>query len=270
MINYYEILKLDINASLNDIQESIQLLENNTVNAEQIRQIKSILLNPNLKEKYDQKLMEHLLTSATNQSADTNFGLKHIYKFINDFELNDKTIHNNYIYIVLLASAFYFFLLSFSSHIIAIIWLGLIVFIHIFFLTKDWEMLKKFSKNNFPKSYIYLPPIYLQKRARCLSEKKTFFKGWVAMATISLIIHFYYWAPTAILESNACEVVTDIIQNQLYRKHLNCESVTLNSNEGKKHSGVAEMSDGRVINISVQEINDGKIYVQADFSSYSW
>ena len=54
MINYYELLKLDMNAAHEEINDAIKLeSEKNTIPEDQIRTMKSIFFNTEFKKEYD-------------------------------------------------------------------------------------------------------------------------------------------------------------------------------------------------------------------------
>lgn len=58
MQNYYEMLGLDINASLDDIQSKINdAKQNNSIDEALLRQISSILLNEKLKKNIRRKII---------------------------------------------------------------------------------------------------------------------------------------------------------------------------------------------------------------------
>ena len=73
MINYYELLKLDMNAAHDEINDAIKIeTERNTIPEDQIRTMKSIFFNTEFKKEYDQRLMQFLLTSTeSKKSGDT-------------------------------------------------------------------------------------------------------------------------------------------------------------------------------------------------------
>ena len=73
MINYYELLKLDMNAAHEEINDAIKLeSEKNTIPEDQIRTMKSIFFNTEFKKEYDQRLMNFLLTSTENKKLGDN------------------------------------------------------------------------------------------------------------------------------------------------------------------------------------------------------
>lgn len=75
MQNYYELLKLDVNASLDEIQSKINSAKNdNSIDEIELRKISSILLNEKLKKSYDEKLFDFLLNQSGPSSKKINVG----------------------------------------------------------------------------------------------------------------------------------------------------------------------------------------------------
>jgi methyl coenzyme M reductase beta subunit len=61
MINYYEYLELDMNASVDELNHAIQVSERDDADLKFIREMKSILLNNEARALYNNKLISFIV-----------------------------------------------------------------------------------------------------------------------------------------------------------------------------------------------------------------
>lgn len=260
MQNYYEMLGLDINASLDDIQSKINdAKQNNSIDEALLRQISSILLNEKLKKTYDEKLFDFILNQSSKNFKQDNNSNKIIETMFSKLDDNSG-LDNKFVYIVLLLMVVcmvcIFLPITIGNVINFIAGVAMLIL-----LIQDWNILKTVGKNTFSKWWAIIPPVYLFKRARRLETKQTYFQIYMGLWLGFLLLYFIFVGSKIMLEKSACETVTDIIHNQL-RQSTSCESVTIINNNGKYHSAAAELSNGRTINIDITETDNGKVYVE--------
>ena len=81
---------------------------------------------------------------------------------------------------------------------------------------------------------------------------------------IFIVCNFLFSGGRAELENAACETVPDIYRTPLHRPGITCKSVAITESNGKNHIGFVELSDGSTRDVTVQEYNDGQIYVTVE------
>ncbi|MBT0888429.1 MULTISPECIES: hypothetical protein [Acinetobacter] len=270
MINYYELLKLDMNAAHDEINDAIKIeTERNTIPEDQIRTMKSIFFNTEFKKEYDQRLMQFLLTSTeSKKSGDTIISSINAEKISNLFngisETNENAVHDKFIYIALGLTALNVIISSFASITFANISNLIFSVAIIVFLLKDWNVLNNFGKATFSKWWALFLPVYLYKRAKRLETKQKYFQIWLAFFVLWIIVFFTFIGSKSLLESSACDVVTDIVHNQFHQRNVSCESVTILESNGKSHDAIATLSNGNTVGASITELASGDIYVEIE------
>ncbi len=270
MINYYELLKLDMNAAHEEINDAIKLeSEKNTIPEDQIRTMKSIFFNTEFKKEYDQRLMNFLLTSTENKKLGDNIisslnAEKISNLFSGKLEVDENSVHDKFIYIALGLTALNIIISTFASITFANISNLILSIVIIVFLLKDWNMLNRFGKATFSKWWALFLPVYLYKRAKRLETNQKYFQIWLAFFVLWIVVFFTFIGSKAMLEDSACSVVTDIVQNQFHQRSVSCESVTILDSNGKNHNAFSTLSNGNTVGISISELSNGDIYVEID------
>lgn len=117
----------------------------------------------------------------------------------------------------------------------------------------------KAAGHSAPKSwYAAIVPVYLWKRASLLSQKKTYFYGWIGAFILSLGVSTL--GNESNIEESACPVVTDIIKNQ-FRQSSKCIAVTIDETvKDGIYKAHATLDNGNDIDITIQTKKD-HIYV---------
>ena len=148
MQNYYEMLGLDINASLDDIQSKINdAKQNNSIDEALLRQISSILLNEKLKKTYDEKLFDFILNQSSKNFKQDNNSNKIIETMFSKLDDNSG-LDNKFVYIVLLLMVVcmvcIFLPITIGNVINFIAGVAMLIL-----LIQDWNILKTVGKNTF-------------------------------------------------------------------------------------------------------------------------
>lgn len=252
MENYYEYLEIDMSATIEEIKEALN--NSQSKDGTYLRKIKSILLNENFKSEYDKRLANHIMGNH-DKKISVNLNISQLKK------LDDGTLHDTYIYIVFgLMLINFISLFTLSNHIDSVINFIVMVTTTIL-LYKDWQILEKNNIAVFSKWWILLLPVYLYKRSNTKKEDKRFFWFWVAISVIFITSFLIFKGGKSSIEAAACDIVTDIYKNQFYKSAIKCTDVTITESSGKNHVGLAELTNGRVNKITIQELNNGQIYV---------
>ncbi|ELN2577995.1 hypothetical protein RY966_003747 [Enterobacter kobei] len=261
MENYYEYLGIDMTATDDEISSVIEAKASEE-NADQakLREVKSILLIATAKTIYDEKLINFILNKGTSgQSVDLD--LDRIRDF---FSIDNAELHNKYIWIVMalfIVSIFSGFMFSFIVSA-TINFMTMIAQLILFYM--DWKMLERHGKANFSKWWMLFSPGYMFKRSKALGPDRKLFYAWMAVILIYGVGTVIFNGSTALLESSACGVVTDIYHNQLHQYSMTCKKVTITDSAGKDHYGLAEMNDGSTRDVYIGEKSNGQIYVKVD------
>lgn len=171
-------------------------------------------------------------------------------------------IHNNYIFFALglniLSIASYFYVPIDEFKIVNYVTAIMIVFLLYF----DSRLLEKNDKQIVSKiASILVYWVYLYQRDKLLDNKFRFF--FISIAT-SIIGTALVWnmPSTPQIEKDACEIVTRIQKEKLFRPDISCKNLTITNSNGKVYSGLAELSDESFVNVSVTALNDNRIYVE--------
>ena len=106
--------------------------------------------------------------------------------------------------------------------------------------------------------------VYRDKRAKRLETKQKYFQIWLAFFVLWIIVFFTFIGSKSLLESSACDVVTDIVHNQFHQRNVSCESVTILESNGKSHDAIATLSNGNTVGASITELASGDIYVEIE------
>ncbi|MCS2152172.1 hypothetical protein MUU49_06185 [Scandinavium goeteborgense] len=259
MENYYEFLKIDMTASLDDISSAAEAMSS-LENADQakIREVKSILLNETAKKIYDEKLINSILNKGKTSHSLQLAGAKDI------FNIDNSMLHDKYIWIAtaLFVSGIISGLIFSLTVNYTINFLVMIAILILFYM--DWKLLKAHGKATFSKWWMLFSPVYIAKRCKALGEGKKLLAVWLAIWAFCAAGNFIFNSGTALLEQSACGVVTDIYRNQLHQYSKTCKNVTITQSQGKEHYGFAELNDGSTRDISVNETPNGQIYVRLD------
>lgn len=106
----------------------------------------------------------------------------------------------------------------------------------------------------------FLVPLYLWKRAELLNQKKHYFWAWIVAFSFSILIGI--GGNQAMIEEAACPVVTDIIQRQLFGS-ATCKAVNISEEISNGfYLAIATLDNGNNLRITIEEREDGQIYVQ--------
>lgn len=111
-----------------------------------------------------------------------------------------------------------------------------------------------------PESFwTVLIPVYLWKRADLLKQKKHYVWGWIAATVLASAMT--WGANQTDIEDTACQTVTDIIHNQLHESAV-CKAVNIDSKVSDGfYKATATLNNGNDLAITVEERDDGQIYV---------
>lgn len=300
MINLYEKLGLSNTATVDEIQKILNsLVSQNKISEAQFNTIKGVLLNTENRAAYDQKLLHFLMNSqshvvgidpklhkdstsnhskletvsqstVTNNKTDSSVegqasGKSIKFKKAQNPTLDkimahlDAEIHDYYIWAVFALIIFSTILSFFISVEADLKVTGLVAVVTIVLLSLDWKMLEKNGKSIFTRWWFLLTPVYLFKRSKALetSQQNLFIWLGIFITCIGLSV-----ALEDGIEEDACVTVTEIIQKQLYRPNVFCTSVTITNSRGKVHNGLAELSNGRAVDILVTETDNNNIWVE--------
>ncbi len=108
--------------------------------------------------------------------------------------------------------------------------------------------------------FVFLVPVYIWKRATLLNHKKHYFGAWVAAFVLSILIDI--GGDQAAIEEAACPIVTDIIKEQLYGS-ARCMGVAIDKEVTTGfYKATATLDNGNELLITIEERDDGMIYVQ--------
>lgn len=258
MENYYEYLALDMSASADDIMAAVEKLSSQEgANLQKAREIRSILLNESARKLYDEKLVVQIINgkdrTGINTAAVGNF-----------LTLDDTQLHDKYIW---LAIALFF--LSIAADFIFAINVNLVVNVMVMILTlvvffMDWKLLRAHGKADFSKWWILVSPVYIFKRCNAVGAGKKLFLVWMALIVVYALVKTLFNSGTALLEHAACKTVTDIYHTQFKQYSTSCKNVMITESRGKTHFGFAELSDGSTRDITVNERQNGEIYVTVE------
>lgn len=256
MENYYEYLEMDMTATADEITAAAEKASSrDNADPQKIREIKSILLNGSARRIYDEKLVTYILNKG-KQRHEFNPAV------LRDFLNTDNTIlHDKYIWMaivlfILNIASDFIFGMSIDMAISAVI---MILTLVLFFM--DWKLLQAHGKAEFSKWWVLFSPLYVLKRCKAVGAGKKLFVVWVGIFVLYAIVKTVFNSGTALLEHSACSVITDIYHSQLNQYSTSCKNVTLTESKGKMHYGFAELSDGSSRDITVNERQDGDIYV---------
>lgn len=260
MENYYEYLKIDMSATTDEIKDAIN---NASVEDETyIRKIKSILFNENFKNEYDKKLAEYIINGGNQGNKNINTKKENILDQLKT--LDDGRMHDNYIFIAI-GLLFINFIASFTSSYQVELTINFVVTVAVIWvLFKDWVILQKNNIATFSKWWVILSPVYLYKRSNAKKESKKYFWLLLAMSVIFIGISLFFQGGKSATESSACDVVSDIYKTQFRKPYITCKNVTITESNGKNHEGIAELSNGKINDITIKELSDGQIYVTVD------
>lgn len=260
MENYYKYLGIETSASQDEIKNA---LENEShQDQEKISKIKAILLNEKFKKAYDEKLISFMLRDSNKANigdilSNAITSLKEKVEKINSDEL-----HNNFIYLSILLSSLTAITPLLFSQVTSLTLQVFFLATLLYLLYLDWKMLKKSNIANFSKWWILITPIYLLKRSATVIGEKKHFIIWLALILSIFLLDLVYSGSRSSLEKAACELVTDIYSKQLHSSSTKCKSLHILETSGKIHYGIAEMSNGKSIDVSITERSDGMIYVE--------
>ena len=110
------------------------------------------------------------------------------------------------------------------------------------------------------KWWFLLPPVYIWKRSNALGISKKHFFIWLGITILGTIATFTM-APKSYLEDSACALVTDIIHNQ-FKSRERCINVSITESQKNVHYGEAILSNHKVVNVQITEMNNGQIFVE--------
>lgn len=107
---------------------------------------------------------------------------------------------------------------------------------------------------------VFIVPVYIWKRAVLLNHKKYYFGAWLAALFLSILIDI--GGNQVLIEESACPIVTDIIKEQFYGS-ARCMGVTIDKEVSTGfYKATATLDNGNELLITIEERDDGMIYVQ--------
>lgn len=108
---------------------------------------------------------------------------------------------------------------------------------------------------------VIILPVYIWQRLKLNGQGKGVFYVWVAAFFVSFLIDNASYDD--VIETQSCELVTQIIHEQYSNNSTDCIAVSLgDSVTSNFHRGVATLSNGYDLNITVDLRKEGEIYVQ--------
>lgn len=108
---------------------------------------------------------------------------------------------------------------------------------------------------------LFLPPVYLWKRANVIGAKKIHFSAWIIAFALSFV--FDYISYNDALGESACPIVSKILKDNLGDNSAECVKVNITGNiTDNLYKGVATLNTGNEINITVEEKAGNMIYVR--------
>lgn len=291
MQNHYEALKLDVNASLDEIKAAInEAKENQSIDETELRKISSILLNEQLKKAYDEKLFDFLLNGSTAQ--DNPFAKINLDKIKDSVSSSiskasqltqdatssnsEAVVHDKFIlgYLGLLVLSTLLTMASLGADSEETTGLlfplsGIPNFIGLVLLVLDWQLLKTVNKNTFSMWWFLFSPVYIFKRARRLETKQTYFKIFMVIWFVGTIAMFATMIQTEHdkqLKTTACGLVEQLVRRH-HARDVSCKSISITSSEGKTHYAFANTvgrSSGleHIFRIEITEVDDQQIFVK--------
>jgi hypothetical protein len=108
---------------------------------------------------------------------------------------------------------------------------------------------------------VVIIPVYIWQRLKLNNQAKNFFYIWIAAFAFSMFIDSV--AMSESVEESACELVTEILQDNYGPSAAGCISVKMGEELSKNfYRGSAVLESGRTIDITIDLRKDGEIYVR--------
>lgn len=108
---------------------------------------------------------------------------------------------------------------------------------------------------------VLIVPVYIWQRLKLNGQKKGVFYAWIVSFFVSFLIDNASY--DSAIETQSCELVTQIIHEQYFNNSTDCLAVSLgDSVTSDFYKGVATLSNGNDLNITVDLRKEGEIYVQ--------
>jgi hypothetical protein len=149
MINYYEYLELDMNASVDELNHAIQKVsERDDADLKFIREMKSILLNDEARVLYNNKLISFIVGDRKKSDL---VSAENIRKLLN---IDNSSLHEKYIWIAtglfvvgVLSACLFSLAVNYTVNLFVMIALVILFYM-------DWKLLDKHGKASFSKWWI--------------------------------------------------------------------------------------------------------------------
>jgi len=108
---------------------------------------------------------------------------------------------------------------------------------------------------------VLIIPVYICQRLKLNGQKKNVFYIWVASFIFSAIVDSA--GIDAVIEAEACELVTQIIHEQYYNTSTDCIGVKLGDEIGNNfYKATAVLTNGNTVDITIDLRKDDEIYVR--------
>ncbi|WP_154955550.1 hypothetical protein, partial [Klebsiella grimontii] len=167
MINYYEYLELDMNASVDELNHAIQKVsERDDADLKFIREMKSILLNDEARVLYNNKLISFIVGDRNKSDL---VSAENIRKLLN---IDNSSLHEKYIWIAtglfvigVLSACLFSLAVNYTVNLFVMIALVILFYM-------DWKLLDKHGKASFSKWWILFSPVYIAKRCKAVGQGK--------------------------------------------------------------------------------------------------
>lgn len=157
--------------------------------------------------------------------------------------------------------------LDLSGEANSLINIGLSLFALIMMCMDHGLIKKTFSDQDiFSIWWVLFIPLYLFRRARFLKQGWSFFI--ISLLAILIPIGFAYYADVENnkirLQETACNVVTDILKDNLFTSGITCSNLQIYETKGSMHYALVELSNGNFVETTIRELDDGRIYVKIE------
>ena len=150
------------------------------------------------------------------------------------------------------------FILAHSSHVeLSLIFaLYLIPSIAVCYFDRQYLIDNNLHK---PKHwYIYIPPLYLWDSSRRVPGRKSYATDWIiSVITLLLIINFLVYGSERRVNDSYCNVVTDIIAENISSSAATCVKVNIDHKvTDELYAATAILSNGKKIDITITDQGD--------------
>lgn len=106
--------------------------------------------------------------------------------------------------------------------------------------------------------YIYIPPLYLWDSSKKVSSRKSYATDWIiSVIALLLIINFLVYGSDRRVDDNYCNVVTDIIAENISSSAATCVKVNIDHKvTDELYAATAILSNGKKVDITITDQGD--------------